>query len=500
MVLMILSFGCSNNKSPNTNDIYTYRKAAYNLPKTRKELALTSMQTKSRVSILNLMFDGLFRRSPNLTPEPQMVKKWSLSNDGLTYDFLIHDGIFFHNGDKLYAKDIVLHFSKILSRKKNISNFSNIVSHISLKSKYKFTIKLKEKNSKFTFMLSTISTKIFKTVDGEEVGTGMYKFKKVSKEGDNLIIKLERNENYYFKKPFFKFFEFWEVPSHKLMHLADKGVIHDTSAYPLTFYYNYKNLNSIEVTGSETILLAINSNKVGLNNKLVRNYIRDSIYNSDIIKKYMKGHQKAKGYIPPGILGYRPNISSNNAIKNHISTKQLKELKTIVLDYPTELYKGAELCKAISNYIKPINIKCRGISVEKISKNFIKKDFDIAYLLMSLNNPDEVSFVKVFHSKISFNIANAKDNFLNKLIIQASQEKDRVKRKTIMTSINTHLYKNSYTVNLSYPKRIAYINKCIEGFEYGYSGDPNIDYSNIKISNKCKNLNFFRGNNSAYNK
>ncbi|MDR2442215.1 MAG: ABC transporter substrate-binding protein [Deltaproteobacteria bacterium] len=44
--------------------------------------------------------------------EPMIAKSWNVSEDGLTYTFNLRDDVYFHNGDKLTAQDVVYSYNK----------------------------------------------------------------------------------------------------------------------------------------------------------------------------------------------------------------------------------------------------------------------------------------------------------------------------------------------------------------------------------------------------
>ncbi|MDR1110808.1 MAG: ABC transporter substrate-binding protein [Deltaproteobacteria bacterium] len=43
--------------------------------------------------------------------EPMIAKEWSISDDGLTYTFKLRDDVYFHNGEKLTADDVVFSYN-----------------------------------------------------------------------------------------------------------------------------------------------------------------------------------------------------------------------------------------------------------------------------------------------------------------------------------------------------------------------------------------------------
>jgi peptide/nickel transport system substrate-binding protein len=54
-----------------------------------------------------MVFDTLFSLDQNLAPQPQMVGTYKISADGLTYTFVLRDGLKFHDGTPVTAEDVV---------------------------------------------------------------------------------------------------------------------------------------------------------------------------------------------------------------------------------------------------------------------------------------------------------------------------------------------------------------------------------------------------------
>ena len=54
-----------------------------------------------------MVFDTLFSLDQNLAPQPQMVGKYDISEDGLSYTFVLRDRLKFHDGTPVPADDVV---------------------------------------------------------------------------------------------------------------------------------------------------------------------------------------------------------------------------------------------------------------------------------------------------------------------------------------------------------------------------------------------------------
>ena len=54
-----------------------------------------------------LVFDTFFSLDKDFKPQPQMVDRWTVSDDKLTYRFILRDGLKWHGGQPVRAIDCV---------------------------------------------------------------------------------------------------------------------------------------------------------------------------------------------------------------------------------------------------------------------------------------------------------------------------------------------------------------------------------------------------------
>src|SRR5262249_3257255 len=59
---------------------------------------------------LYALHDAMLKPMPGNTQAPCLADSWSVSKDGLTYDFVLRKGAKFHNGEPVTAEDVKFSF------------------------------------------------------------------------------------------------------------------------------------------------------------------------------------------------------------------------------------------------------------------------------------------------------------------------------------------------------------------------------------------------------
>ena len=62
--------------------------------------------------ILYALHDAMVKPMPGKNLAPSLAELWSVSEDGLNYDFVLRDGAKFHNGDPVTAEDVKFTFDR----------------------------------------------------------------------------------------------------------------------------------------------------------------------------------------------------------------------------------------------------------------------------------------------------------------------------------------------------------------------------------------------------
>jgi peptide/nickel transport system substrate-binding protein len=170
--------------------------------------------------MLYAMHDALVKPMPGHPLAPSLAESWSLSKDGLAYEFVLRKGVKFHNGDPLGAEDV--RFSLERYKGGAAATFKARVAGVDVVDPQRVRIRLKQPWPDFMTFYGSPATgagwivpkKYIEKVgdDGfkrHPVGAGPYRFVSFQ-PGVELV--LEANESYWRKTPSVKRLIFRSVP------------------------------------------------------------------------------------------------------------------------------------------------------------------------------------------------------------------------------------------------------------------------------------------------
>lgn len=197
------------------NNEYENNVFRYNEHKNIGSLDPAFAKDNADIWAINQLFNGLVQMDEDLNVQACIAESWSISDDGLTYTFLLRNDVFFHKhalfGKDLTRKVIASDFTYSLSRlkdKKIASSGSwvlNKVDHFYAVNDSVFKIQLKQS---FPAFLGLLTMKYCSVVPKEivahygsdfrsnPIGTGPFKFKRWE---ENIKLVFRKNENYFEK-------------------------------------------------------------------------------------------------------------------------------------------------------------------------------------------------------------------------------------------------------------------------------------------------------------
>ena len=324
-----------------------YRKPLEFTPRTLDPALATDIYS---VTVIQQLFDGLVQFDKDLNVIPALAKSWKISPDGLTYTFSLKEGVRFHNGREVTAKDFVYSFTRIIdpeTRSSSSDFFGRILGAKELTErktkevkglialdKYTLIIMLTEPYAPFISILATKGAKVVLREGVEKggidsgkppIGTGPFKFKSIRK-GEEIV--LEANPDYFEGRPYldkiiFKIFH--GAPREKILKEFKEGGLEESFIPPeeLEDIIKEKHYPFFQKPILSIRFYGFNLLSKPLDNKNLRKAINYAIDKESIVSKIHKNQfYLAKGILPPGMPGYDPS-------KNYYPWNKKKAIKLL---------------------------------------------------------------------------------------------------------------------------------------------------------------------------
>ena len=473
---------------------------------------------------VNQVYNGLVQLNDSLQVTPCIAKRWTISEDGLIYTFVLRDDVYFHdnkcfekeNGRKVTAKDFVISFNRLYDAR--VSSAVSLLTNIDRTEKtgYKgftstndstFVIYLNEPISAF---LSVLTMKYFSVIPYEAadfygqdfrrnpVGTGPFKFK-LWEEGTKLV--LLKNENYFEfegknRLPYLdavtisfvkdKETAFMELLNGKydMLSGADAFNINEVldkngnlqPIYSKKFILQKQNFLKTDYLGilvDENIDIVKNS---PLKIKALRKAINYGFDRVKMVKFFRNniGYPATSGFIPTGLPSF-----NNDAVKGYTYNPEKVRQLLIEAGYPDGKNLPEITLHTTDNYLEQIefiqsqlaenNIKVN-VSVDKpvvlrhavasCEYNLFKKSWVGDYA-------DEESFMSSFYSKnfspIGSNYTHYKNPDFDILFEKVIHEQNRDVKTLLYQQMDQMLIDDAPIVPLYYDQVIRLVYKNIKG-------------------------------------
>ncbi|KEJ90833.1 ABC transporter substrate-binding protein [Sulfitobacter donghicola] len=147
------------------------------------------------------VFEGLTRFDSDGGVIPGLAKSWNISEDGLTYTFMLNEGVTFHDGSTMDAEDVKFSLDRIGAE--DSANAQKAlyaaISEVNVIDPMTVEVKLAEANGNMLFNLAwgdavIVAPESIEGIKQTPIGTGAFKFDSWT-QGDK--IELSRNDSYW---------------------------------------------------------------------------------------------------------------------------------------------------------------------------------------------------------------------------------------------------------------------------------------------------------------
>jgi peptide/nickel transport system substrate-binding protein len=203
------------------------------------------------------IFESLLRYDEKLQPMPALAKSWTISEDGLTYTFVLQDNVVFHDGKPMTSADVLFSVNDFLmkTQPRHRNTMARVESATAPDDKT-VVFKLKQPFEPFIRSFSfgampVIPKHIYEGTDyttnpanEKPIGTGPFKFSEWQR---GSFIRLAKNTDYYLEgKPYLD-----EVFYHIIPDGAARAVAYETGTVDIVPGGAVENFDIPRLSGME---------------------------------------------------------------------------------------------------------------------------------------------------------------------------------------------------------------------------------------------------------
>lgn len=286
------------------------------------------------LDLVNLLYDNLFHLDENNQPIPWLVKDYTESEDGLTYSFVLHENVKWHDDEPLTANDVKFTMDYFVKYPK--SRFTNPLSQIksiNVSSDTEFSLTLSEPDPNFMIQpladLPILPEHIWSSITAPDdeinnLGSGPYKFVE-HKSGQ--YYKFEANLEYFKGEPQTKEIIFPIIEDTTAMFNALQAGELDAISASISpeLVEQFESNNAIKVArgpGYSTTLFQVNAEKYPMSETPFRKAIDLAIDKQYLVDTVLLGYAEvgSPGFIHPSSPAHNTDLKVSFNVDEAIKT------------------------------------------------------------------------------------------------------------------------------------------------------------------------------------
>ncbi len=408
---------------------------------------------------------------------PAVAKKWTVSEDGLTYTFDLESGIKFHDGTPLSEKDVVYTYKNLAGLDGyTITNDSMaIISSVEAPSAGVVVITLKSPSSEFVNLCATCSiVKDGATADDPIIGSGPYKF--VSYDIHQKVV-LEKNDDYWNKarKGKIKTVELYVMTNESatLSALSSKQIDVAQLLTPGTAKAMAANFNLINTPQNMVQILAMNNLVKPYDDVRVRKAISMAVNKKEIIEGVMDSSatELYSNFSPIMKSYYNDQLVNENPYDLEKAKALLAEAGyadgfEMTITVPSNYQAHMDTAQVIVNNLAQIGIKAKIEGIEWttwLSRVYTQKDYETSVIAFG-GKLEPSNILRRYYSTYKRNFVNYKNPAFDKAFDEAfsalTQEEQTAKYK----ECQKYLAEDAPAVFICDPNNAVLTQKNVKGY------------------------------------
>ena len=435
--------------------------------------------------------------------KPCLAENWSVSEDGLVWEFRIKKNVSFHDGTPLDADAVVFNFNRWMDSHNpyhsgqftywnmNFEGFPGIVESVQALSSDTVQIKL---NKPYAPFLSTLAMPSFSIASPDAIikynedlkykpiGTGPFVFKSWEKNG-NII--LDCNYKYWGDIPKINKVVFKTIPnSNERMRQLKSGeilIVDDLNSNEISKLQDNQDIVLLRRTFFNIGYLAMNMNDPNLKIRFVRRAIAYLIDQKKMLEVAFDDSAKiASTFIPPVLWGYNETIEPTSYdveyakfLLDNIGLSNGFKVRLLVMDEPRNYFpKPLELAEFVKESLAAANIEVE-IDIrpwEEVVKAGQNGDYDMILAGWNGDVADPDNFLYTFFSSenskkgIVSNYSFYNNAQVDSLLTLARQATDKSFRILLYREIQKIIYTDAPAIPLVHTIPTIGINKSVKNY------------------------------------
>jgi peptide/nickel transport system substrate-binding protein len=461
--------------------------------------------------VRTLIFNSLVKKNEKFDYVGELASDIARSTDGTVYTFTLHDGVKFHDGRALTSADVKYTLDLVFT-----SSFAKSASFYEGvgEDKHSYIKSVEASDAKTVVVTLTkpwvgllsnlvpvaiIPKDSYESEKTQPLGTGPFKF--VHYDNAQQVVDVEA------------FPEYWDgpakIPTIRVRVISDMNALQaelragrvDIAPMPTSLSPDSVKLlerePSLQVhafTGSNLVLLTINTSSSPLDNVKVRQAIAYAIDRENLIKNLLLGYGKiAHSILPEESWAYSPGhtYSFDPAMAKKLLDEagfkdpdgdgpKLRFDKPIVYKLSGSSISGRQYAGVIQNYLKDVGIP---VEIQTPEQNTLfdelrRGNFQIASTQWVGGNQDPIFYKDLFatseiptQTRPSRNRSRYSNKELDALLDEAVNTFDREKGRELYTKIQEIVSREVPVLPLWYQSNIVIAKKSVGNIHVNASGD-----------------------------
>jgi ABC-type transport system substrate-binding protein len=463
-----------------------------------------------QIEVLPSIFESLTRDVGGRIV-PWLASEFSVEEGGKRYRFRLRDDVRFHDGRRLTVRDVRYSFERLLANRDSESRwfYSSIkgakallngeaggLEGFRIHSASEFSIELEEPVSFFPVLLSHVVTGIVPEGSNQFsgswqegcVGTGPFR---VIKFDPGRRLELERNRSYW-RKSYPRSegltFNFGVSPEEILAGFRAGRFSLASDLFPAEVealrrepdfaagYYETPRLS--------TYYVAFNANRGPLSDKHLRQSLIRAIDVAALVRQTLgRLAIPARGFVPPGLLGYEPAYMSQGASPPlPMPELQLPEIALTAALNPVFFGEYASLARELSNTFRKKGVTIRPVNktMAEFAEARMEALVDMVVTRWIADYPDADTFMYLLHSQQGYIGRLCGSSEIDALIEKGRAETSPAVRHSLYRQIEEIISREALLLPLFHEQAYRFARPEVEGLSLSYWSTA-VDYANLSI-------------------